>query len=58
MADCYYHGQSAPGPCSVCQSARRRKIDPKDVSEQAEPDLTQEDRERMRDREYSKKRGG
>lgn len=26
MADCYYHGPSAPGPCSDCERASRRGV--------------------------------
>jgi hypothetical protein len=26
MADCYYHGQSSPGPCPECEEERRRGL--------------------------------
>ena len=55
MADCYYHGQSAPGPCPVCERETRAGRDGSDSSEKACPDLTQDDFDKMNERSIPKK---
>jgi hypothetical protein len=37
MADCFYHGQSLPGPCPDCESAQRRNLAPEQVPSTIKP---------------------
>jgi hypothetical protein len=43
MADCFYHGQSLPGPCPDCERAQRLNLAPEQVPSTIEP-LPMEDR--------------
>jgi hypothetical protein len=37
MADCFFHGQSLPGTCPDCESARRRNLAPEQVQSTIKP---------------------
>jgi hypothetical protein len=47
MADCFYHGQSMPGPCPDCERAQRRKLAPEQVQSTIEPIPMEERFERL-----------
>jgi hypothetical protein len=37
MADCFYHGQSLPGPCPDCDRAQQLKLAPQCVESTITP---------------------
>jgi hypothetical protein len=51
MSDCYYHGQSPPGPCPDCKSERENGED-QGSSESTYKDWKQKDFEDIEDQKY------
>lgn len=56
MADCYYHGQSSPGPCPVCARERARDVEQGSISSSENPfsDLSQEDMDQVESKKFVK----
>jgi hypothetical protein len=56
MADCYYHGQSAPGPCPDCARERRSGREQGSTSRDTYKDVTSKDIEDMENKKYKSKK--
>jgi hypothetical protein len=57
MADCYYHGQSPPGPCPDCKTEREHDQE-QGSSEGSYRDWTPKDFDDTESKRYRKKKGG
>ena len=57
MADCYYHGQSPPGPCPDCASERKQGKR-QGSTEGSHKDWSSQDFEDTENKKYRKKKGG
>jgi len=55
MADCYYHGQSPPGPCPDCASERKQGRE-QGSTESSYKDWSSKDFEDTENKKYRKKR--
>ena len=55
MSDCYYHGQSPPGPCPDCK-AEREAGEKQGTRESTYKDWTPEDHDRSEQKRYRKLR--